>query len=147
MAFPDALKELHSRNLAIAAIYRDWARRLPPGPVTRLATSIAEQRRDLGKAIEEVAAVYVRQGTNVEFDLAPAESAGLSPEDAALSEPKAILKKITAAEAADHDLLAAIAGAALVSSAEAAERLASEAASARRRSIWAQDQLELLSML
>ena len=147
MPFPEALKELRSRNSAIAAIYRDWARRLPPGPITRLALSIAEQRRDLDKAFGEIAAKYGLQDIQVEFEIAPSEAVGASAEDSALSEPKAILKDIAAAEAADHDLLAAFAGAAVASSTDVAERLASEAASARKRSIWAQDQLELLNML
>jgi hypothetical protein len=146
MPFPDAFKELRSRNLSIAAIYREWSRRLPPGPVTRLALSIAEQRRDLDKVFGEIATNYELQSIQVEFELPPSEVAGVSAADSALSEPKAILKEIAAAEAADHDLLATVAGAALTSSTEIAERLAGEAASARKRSIWAQDQLELLSM-
>jgi hypothetical protein len=146
MPFPEALKELRSRNLSIAAIYREWARSLPPGPITRLVLSIAEQRRDQDKAFGEIAANYGLQNIQVEFELSPAEAAGISTEDSTLSEPKAILKKIAAAEAADHDLLAAAAGAVIAASAEIAESLASEAASSRKRSIWAQDQLELLSM-
>jgi hypothetical protein len=142
-----ALKELSSRNTAIAAIYREWARRLPPGPVTRLAWSIAEQRLDLGKALGEIAADRGIPEVEVEFETAPASSAGVEASEAALADPIIILKKISEAEASDHELLAAVAGAVVPSSGPVAERLASEAASARKRSIWAQDQLELLSML
>ena len=53
---------------------------------------------------------------------------------------------MAAAEGAEHDLLSAAAGAALPASSEAAELLAAEAAAAQKRSIWAQDQLELLSL-
>jgi hypothetical protein len=142
-----ALKELSSRNAAIAAIYREWARRLQPGPVTRLAWSIAEQRLDLGKALSEIAADRSLPEVDVEFESTIASAAGVDAGEATLADSKAILKKIAEAEASDHELLAAVAGAVVPSSGPVAERLASEAASARKRSIWAQDQLELLSML
>jgi hypothetical protein len=140
-----ALKELSSRNAAIVAIYRDWARHLPPGPVTRLAWSIAEQRLDLGKALGEIAADRSLPEVEVEFETVPASAIGAGA--ASLTDIKAILKEISEAEAWDHELLAEVAGAVVPSSGPVAERLASEAASARKRSIWAQDQLELLSML
>jgi hypothetical protein len=142
-----ALKELSSRNAAIAAIYREWARRLPPGPVTRLTGSIAEQRLDLGKALAEIAADRALPEIEVEFETAPASAAGIEANEASLADPKAILKRMSEAEASDHELLAAVAGAVLAASVPTAERLASEADQARKRSIWAQDQLELLNML
>jgi hypothetical protein len=147
MPFPDALGELRSRSLSVAAVYRDWGRRLPPGPITRLALSLAEQRLDLAKALAELVAEHGLRGIQVEFELDPAEAPAPSAAEAGLAEPAAILKKMVAAEAADHELLAEAAGAAVAASAATAERLAAEAASARKRSIWAQDQLELLDML
>jgi hypothetical protein len=141
-----ALKELSSRNTAIAAIYREWARRLPPGPVTRLTWSIAEQRLDLGKALGEISADRSLPEVEVEFETAPASAAGVYADAASLSDAKTILRKISEAEASDHELLAAVAGAVVSASGPVAERLASEASQARKRSIWAQDQLELLSM-
>jgi hypothetical protein len=142
-----ALKELRSRNTVIAATYREWARRLPPGPVSRLAGSIAEQRLDLGKALGEIAADRTLTEIEVEFDQDPAAAAGVESKEASLMEPRLILKKIAESESADHELLAAVAGAVVAISVPVAERLASEAATARKRSIWAQDQLELISML
>jgi hypothetical protein len=147
MSFPDALGELRSRSLAIAGIYREWARRLPPGPITQLALSCAQQRADLGKALAEIGGEPGLRGLQVEFELALSEAPGPSAGDAALSEPGAIFRKMADAEAADHELIAAAAGAAVAVSAAVAERLASEADSARKRSTWAQDQLELLAML
>jgi hypothetical protein len=147
LALSFALKELSSRNTVIAATYREWARRLTPGPVSRLAWSMAEQRLDLGKTLGEIAANRSLPEVEVEFDLAPAAAAGVVASEASLAEPRAILKKMSEAESADHELLAAVAGAIVPASGAAAERLASEAAQARKRSIWAQDQLELLSML
>jgi hypothetical protein len=141
-----ALKELSSRNAAIAATYREWARRLPPGPLTRLTGSIAEQRLDLGKALGEIASYRSLPDIEVEFELAPASAAGVSQVEAKLDDPKVILRKMAEAEAAEHELLAAVAGAVLPESAPVAERLASEAAAARKRSIWAQDQLDLISL-
>jgi hypothetical protein len=148
LSLPAALKELSSRNTVIAATYREWARRLPPGPVSRLAWSIAEQRLNLGKTLGEIAAEQPLGVVEVEFELVtPASAAGVVMGDASLVDLRVILKKMSEAEAADHELLAAVAGAIVPLSGEAAERLASEADSARKRSIWAQDQLELLSML
>jgi hypothetical protein len=146
LRLPFALKELSSRNTIIAARYRDWSRRLLPGPVTRLSASIAEQRLDLGKALMEVAADRSLPEIEVEFDVAPAAAAGVEGNETQLEEPKAILRRIAETEAAEYELLAAVAGAVLPASVPFAEMLAAEAASARKRSIWAQDQLELLSM-
>ncbi len=142
-----ALKELRSRNAAVTALYRDWAWHLPPGPVTRLTASIAGQRQDLSKTLGEIAADRGLPEVEVEFDGGPESGSELGPGAASLADPKAILKKVAETEAFDHELLAAIAGAVLAASSPIAERLASEAASARKRSIWAQDQLDLLSML
>ena len=142
--FPGALEELRARSLSIAAIYRGWAKRLPPSPIMQLAMSLAEQRLDLGKALGEVASECGLRGVQVEFELLPAEAPAASDE---VAEPGALLKKMVAAEAADHELLAAAAGAVVGASTAAAERLAAEANAARKRSLWAQDQLELLDML
>jgi hypothetical protein len=147
LPLPAALKELSTRNTVIAATYREWARRLPPGPVSRLTWSIAEQRLNLGKTLGDIAAEQSLGVVEVEFELAPASAAGVVMGDASLADLRAILKKMSEAEAADHELLAAVAGAIVPLSLDAAERLASEAESARKRSSWAQDQLELLSML
>jgi hypothetical protein len=141
-----ALKELSSRNARLAAAYREWARRMPPGPVSRLAQSISEQRIELGKTLNALSLDSALSGVDVEFEIAPASAAGSDAAMASLSEPKALLKKMAEAEAADHEFFAAIAGAVLPASAQAAESFAAEAAAARKRSIWAQDQLELLSM-
>jgi hypothetical protein len=146
-SFSDALAELRSRNVSIAATYRDWGKRLPPGPATRLAMSLAEQRLDLGKALGEIASDYGLPGVQVEFELAPAEAPGAAAGNADISEPVEILKMMVSIEAAEHELLAAVAGAAVAASTEIAERLASEAASAQKRSNWARDQLDLLDML
>jgi hypothetical protein len=143
-----ALKELSSRNTQITATYREWARRLLPGPITKLTVSIAEQRLDLGKALKEIASYKSLPEVEVEFDLAPAAAAGVSSSKVSLEEeePRFVLRKIADAEMADHELLAAVAGAVLPASGPVAERLAAEASSARKRSIWAQDQLELLDL-
>lgn len=151
LGLPFALKEISSRNAKLAATYRDWARHLPPGPVSRLAFSMAEQRGDLGKSLDEIslalASANASANVEVELETAPASAAGSEAASAALSDIKELLKLMAAAEAADQEFLAALAGAVLPASRDAAETLASEADSARKRSAWAQDQLELLSML
>ncbi len=148
-----ALKELSSRNTAVLAAYRDWARRLPPGSASRLASSMAEQRLELGKALAEigsnVAVLASAPELEVEFEFDPSPSSvleGKGPSPGSVAEPKGLLKAMAEIETVEHELLAAAAGAALPLSSVLAERLAGEAASARIRSIWAQDQLELLSM-
>jgi hypothetical protein len=142
-----ALKELSLRNARLATAYHDWARNMPPGPATRLAESMSEQRRELGKALGELAADPSISGVEVEFESAPASAAGSDASEAPLTDPKVLLKRMAEAEDADHEYLVAIAGAVLPASTQAAERFAAEAAAARKRSTWAQDQLELLSML
>lgn len=141
-----ALKEISSRNAAIAAAYRDWAKRLPPGPVSKLARSMAEQRADLGKTIREIAGDRSIPDTEVVFDVEPSSLIGQADFDIGMAETKELLARMTAAEAADHELLATLAGTILPASGTAAERLAAEADSARKRSTWAQDHLDLLSM-
>ena len=82
----------------------------------------------------------------VEFDIEPSSLIGFNTFGTDLVELKELLKKMAEAEAADHELLAAVAGAILPASGALAERLASEADSARKRSTWALDHLELLTM-
>ncbi len=144
--FSSALKELTARNAAIAAAYRGWAKRLPPGPVSRLASSLAEQRNELGKALLEIAGDRSLGETVVEFDTEPSTLTGVDAFEGTMIDSKDLLKNMAEAESADHELLATVAGAALPASSAIAERLASEADSARKRSVWAQDHLDLLSM-
>lgn len=147
LGLPFALKEISLRNAKLAATYRDWARNLPPGPVSRLALSMAEQRADLGKSLGEISAPLASARVEVELETAPASAAGSEASEASLADSKALLKLMIAAEAADQEFLAVLAGAVLPISSDSAEALASEADSARKRSVWAQDQLELLSMI
>jgi len=147
LGLPFALREISLRNAKLAATYRDWARHLPPGPVSRLALSMAEQRGDLGKKLGEISASLALASVVVELETDPASAAGSEAATEPLSDPKALLKLMVVAEAADHEFLASLAGAVLPASSDSAEALASEADSARKRSVWAQDQLELLSML
>jgi hypothetical protein len=142
-----AIKELSSRNASLAAAYHDWAKRMPPGPVSKLAQSIAEQRLELGKTLGELASDPAISGIEVEFETAPASAAGSDAAEASFADPKALLKRMIQAEDADYEYFAAVSGAVLPASPSAAERFAAEAAAARKRSLWAQDQLELLSML
>jgi hypothetical protein len=108
---------------------------------------MAEQRGDLGKKLGEISASLALASVVVELETDPASAAGSEAATEPLSDPKALLKLMVVAEAADHEFLASLAGAVLPASSDSAEALASEADSARKRSVWAQDQLELLSML
>jgi hypothetical protein len=138
---PEAIKELKERNLALATAYRDAARRLPPGPVSKLAASMAEQRLDLIESLDEAAATCRSPGI-VEFEA----EVRYAPEPSAAVDQLALLRTMAKEEALEHELISALAGALLPSSTSAAEQLATEAESARKRAQWAQDQLDLLSM-
>jgi hypothetical protein len=141
-----ALKEISSRNAAMASTYRALAKRLPPGPVSKLAASIAEQRLELGRILGEVSGDHSLPESEVEFDVDTANLTGKDAFVGTIVDSKEILKKMVETEAADHELLAAVAGAVLPASITVAESLAAEADSARKRSIWAQEHLDLLSM-
>jgi hypothetical protein len=146
MPLPSALKAIATRNAAIASAYRGWAKSLPPGPVSKLASSMAGQRLDFGKALDEISADRGLFEIEVEFDLDPADLPGAEAMLGIPQDPKTLLQKMAEAETVDYELLASIAGAVLPTSGAVAERLASEAASSRKRSMWAHDHLDLLSM-
>jgi hypothetical protein len=152
LAFSAAIREIGQRNADVAASYRDCARRLPPGPVSRLAASMAQQRLELGKVLGSISGSPALPEIEVEFDVSPSHLLGANAFDAESFDGTVIglgdlLRKMAAAESADHEFLAAAAGAILPLSSALAESLAGEADSARKRSIWAQDHLELLSMM
>jgi len=146
MAFASALKEIISRNAGIAAAYRNWALRLPPGPASRLAASMAQQRFELAKVLGAIYCSSSLPEVEVEFEADPSSFAGVGAFAAANIETMDFLRKMATAESEDHELLAAVAGAVLPRSSDVAQSLAGEAALARKRSIWAQDHLELLNM-
>jgi hypothetical protein len=148
----DALAQVHRRNAAIAAAYRAWEKRLPPGPVSKLAASLAEQRSDLGKTIGEIAAKPFPREAEAELEQELGSLPGVEPPGPGLppgagaAGPADFLARVAAAETAEYELLAALAGSVIAFSGDEAERLAAEANSARKRSKWAQDHLDLLSM-
>jgi hypothetical protein len=114
---------------------------------------MTEQRLDLGKTLSEIAAeiasIHSFPEYEVEFEVEPSPAAliaGKASSSGAPAEPKDLLQRMAEAEATDYELLSAAAGAVLPFSSAIAERLAAEAASARKRSTWAQDHLDLLSM-
>ena len=115
---------------------------------------MAEQRLELSKALGEIsmeigAILAASPDIEIEFEsgISPAalidgkSGSGESPAD-----PKDLLKAMAEIESGEHELLAALAGALLPLSSVLAERLAGEAASARKRSNWARDHLDLLGM-
>lgn len=146
LSMSSAIKEASSRNAAATAAYRDCARRLPPGPVSKLAASIAQLRAELGKTLAALAGDRAALESEVELEAALDPFSGLDSPGGSPLELKTLLKRMAEAEAADFELLAALAGAVLPASGEAAERLAAEAAAARKRSAWAQDHLDLIDM-
>jgi hypothetical protein len=105
---------------------------------------MAEQRIDLADSLANLSSQIGLPAIEVEFEEAPATVVGYDAQDAA--EPKALLSRMAKAEAADYEILTTIAGTFLPFSNEAAEILASQAEAARKRSSWAQDQLDLLNL-
>ena len=146
MSLASALKVIITYNASIGAAYRDWARRLPPGPVSALASSMAAQRQELGKVLAGIGGDGSIPQVEVEFDINPSVMTSFEDLGTAVVEPKALLQKMVEAEAVDHEFLSALAGAILPASASVAETLADEANSARKRSSWAQDHLDLLGL-
>ncbi len=141
-----ALKEIGSRNTAMASAYQSLARHLPPGPLCKLAKSMAEQRLELGKTLVDVSAFHSLPDSEIEFEMDPVSAVSAATVAEAVGNPRELLKKMTEAELADHELLATVAGAVLPASVSIADRLASEAESARKRSVWAQDHLDLINI-
>jgi hypothetical protein len=146
MSFPAALGELRVRNDKLSAAYREWGRRLPPGAASRLAASVAGQRKELGDYLAEASANRALSNVMVEFESSPSGATGHDAEPNLPPDQNDLLRRMAEAEEAEHELLAAVAGAVLPASGAVAERLASEADSARKRSFWARDQLELLGL-
>ena len=152
LLLPMALTELSLRNSAMLAAYREWARRLTPGPVSRLTSSIIEQRFELGKALGEAAselsaATLPSARSRIRGRAIPA---ALIERKLASPEPMRNLKFFYRPWPKSKPSITSssprVAGAVLSFSSVIAERLAGEAESARKRSNWAQDHLDLLSM-
>lgn len=143
IALAEALGRLKARNDALIGLYRDGARALPPGPAVNLATSMAEQRRDLTKTLSSLAELPEARA-EIELDdsfAAPDLPAGPAPKDAS-----GLLHLMKEAEDADFERLSALSGASLQLSTAAAELLASEAGGSKKRASWAQDLLDLLGL-
>ena len=107
---------------------------------------MAEQRLALGKTLVEASVVLTLPDSEIEFEVDPASAVSAATVAGAVGNPKVLLKMMTEAELADHELLATVAGAVLPASISIAERLASEAESARKRSVWVQDHLDLINI-
>lgn len=138
----DALKALQSRNDALISAYREGAQALSPGPVPNLATSMAEQRKELGKSLAALASSTGR----AEIDLDTPALEGDSSPPAVAKDPASLLGLMHEAEEADYERLAELAGSVLAVSAQAAELLASEANAAKKRASWARDHLDLMGL-
>ena len=146
MSLSSALKVITTYNGAIASAYKDWARRLPPGPISTLAASMAEQRQDLGRLLTEISADRSLPEVEVDFDIDLGALRGFDSLATTVVEPRELLAKMAEAEAVDHEFLAALAGAVVAVSTSTAENLAVAADSARKRSTWAREHLELLGL-
>ena len=137
-----ALETVSKRNSALAAIYTDAARSILSRSVSKLALSVADQRRELGKALVELAQVEGAGLANAEVEQIPLDQ---SPTWAG-GEICDFLQFMVKAESAEYELLSSLAGAFVVFSADGAERLASLSEQARKRATWAQDHLDLLGI-
>jgi hypothetical protein len=139
----EALKALQTRNDALIGAYREGARSLPPGPVANLATSMAEQRKDMAKTLATLSASPVCRA-EIELDSdarIPGSLAPLGSRDAA-----GVLSFMKESEDSDFELFTDLAGSAVAVSAQAAELLASVASEAKKRASWAKDHLELMGL-
>ncbi len=141
MLLGEALGAASARNAALVSTYKYGAQSLLSRPITSLAQSMADQRKDLGKALALLAAIPGVRDTYAELDLDP-ERLEAPPPWAAVSICD-FLALVQDAETVDYEILACLAGAILPLSAEAAEQLASLSEQSRKRASWAQDHLDL----
>jgi hypothetical protein len=144
MPLEAALAAVRLRNEALVGAYKDGARSVLSGPVSRLARSMADQRRELGKDLAELALLPGLQEAVAELDLDPLLFEKPLPWNTA--DVNELLERMRSAEADDYLILACIAGAFVPVSTEAAERVAALAEQARKRSTWARDHLDLLGI-
>ncbi|HOX33904.1 MAG TPA: hypothetical protein PLB91_16355 [Spirochaetales bacterium] len=141
ISYKAAIDALLARNTALIALYKEGAKSLLSRPVTSLALSMADQRRELGKELAALARLQDPGAGPIELESAPA-----GPEAPAAGDASSLLSRMRDQESDDYELLTALSGALLPSSAELAERLAGLAEQARKRSSWAQDHLDLLGI-
>jgi len=137
-----ALDATSERNSALAASYKDGARSILSRSISSLALSMADQRRELGKTLLDLAAIAGTEKAAAELET------GLLDAPRAWSGTEAcdFLNFMVRAETSDYELLACLAGAFVPLSPDAAERLASLSEQARKRAAWAQDHLDLLGI-
>jgi hypothetical protein len=139
-----ALEAVSARNNAIVAAYREGAHRLLSRSISSLCLSMANQRREFGKELAVLAELPGLKNTETELEI---EAAQLEQPTAwNVSDAKELLPRMQTCEIADYELLAVLAGASILQSTEAAERLAALAEQARKRASWVQDHLDLLGI-
>ncbi|HUW39577.1 MAG TPA: hypothetical protein VMV90_01100 [Rectinemataceae bacterium] len=130
------------RNASAAAIYKEGAKSILSRSISSLALSLADQHKELGKVLLELASVEGTQTALAELEPEFLEQ----PATPASFEACAFLESARRIETEDYELLAALAGAFIPFSTEGAERLAALSEQARKRAAWAQDHLELLNL-
>jgi hypothetical protein len=139
-----ALEAVSARNSAIITAYRDGAHRFISRSISSLILSMTEQRREFGKELAVLADLPGLKDAETELEI---ESFQLElPGLMKASEACGLLPQMQVHELADYELLAALAGATVALSTDAAERLAALAEQARKRASWVQDHLDLLGI-
>jgi hypothetical protein len=103
---------------------------------------MADQRRELGKALLEFASIDGTEAAIAELEPRFLDIPAIWPG----AEPCDFLEFAVRVETSDYELLACLAGASLPLSSDAAERLAALSEQARKRAAWAQDHLDLLGI-
>ncbi|MDA8426395.1 MAG: hypothetical protein M0Z80_09690 [Treponema sp.] len=137
-----ALETASKRNAVAAATYKAGAKSILSRSISSLALSLADQRRELGKVLLELASVGGAETVLAELEPKFLEGQAIP----AGSDPCAFLEFALRVETEDYELLAALAGAFLPLSTDGAERLAALSEQARKRAAWAQDHLELIKL-
>lgn len=144
MPYREALDALSARNAALASIYKESAKHLLSRSVSSLAASMADQRRELGRELAALTLLPSIDDTPLKIEM---DFPDFPPPPIETGEAiSVLLGRMQRVEAEDYELLSALSGAVLPRSVDAAERLASLAEQARKRSSWAQDHLDLLGI-
>lgn len=102
-----ALEASSKRNASIATLYKEEAKTILSRSISSLALSLADQRKELGKALLEFAGLDGTKAAVAELETrfleAPAGSPGIEPCD--------FLEFAIRTESSDYELLACLAGA------------------------------------
>ena len=140
---PALLEELRRRNDELATAYRNVSRRTLSRSLTTLAASAADQRKELGKTLADLADHL--HGSEAMAGLPELPQAASPSEAAASTDPGSLLRYFRDIEEGDRQFFAALAGLPGLD-VDLSARLAALSEEARKRAAIANGHLDRLSL-